>query len=527
MSELSQPTQKLISRYQAWQQSLLRKEGVATVHVDEVAAKVAAFYEKIRGVIDWREEHLLRRAAIERILKRRMLLGQESKNLAQSFVLELIRAGYFPNDRIEEAKIEIVQKTLDKYLLIIQNSAAPAEKLKVRLYGWIFGVAACEVEEILDPLRRERALIDYMQEVMQEKIQVTPQIPELEKNTQISIAIQRALFKLDKPIITYHLLKEKYPQWHDLPPNLLAEVSQNIYSIWNNIEKELKHPLAEKFYRICERYDTPYLILGDILSADPGGANEKISKPEILEGLVRKCYAARLNQVKSRIKRAAIYSTISIFLTKILLALAFEIPLDRFLTGKFSIQATALSVGLPPLLMFFLIATIRSPKKSNLEQVVLATMKIVFPVEKKEIYMLKIPESGGGLFKIIIPLFYLATFILSFGFIWWALDKLEFGIAAKIVFLLFLSLISFAGVKLRERSKELIVEPEKSGFLFFFLDSFSLPFIRIGRWLSGQWTKYNIVIITISAIIDMPLQLFTEFLEQWRNFLKEKKEDIH
>lgn len=60
MSQISEPTQKLIARYQQWHQSLQPKEGTATIHVDEVASKVAAFYEKIRGVIDWKEEHLLK-----------------------------------------------------------------------------------------------------------------------------------------------------------------------------------------------------------------------------------------------------------------------------------------------------------------------------------------------------------------------------------------------------------------------------------------------------------------------------------
>ena len=44
------------------------KPNIPTIHVDEVASAVAAFYEKIRGVVDWREEHLMRRAAIERML---------------------------------------------------------------------------------------------------------------------------------------------------------------------------------------------------------------------------------------------------------------------------------------------------------------------------------------------------------------------------------------------------------------------------------------------------------------------------
>ncbi len=86
MSELSQQTQRLIQRYQSWYQSLQPKEGISAIHVDEVASKVAAFYEKIRGVVDWREEHLIRKAAIERILKRRLFLQKNEKGLESRFV---------------------------------------------------------------------------------------------------------------------------------------------------------------------------------------------------------------------------------------------------------------------------------------------------------------------------------------------------------------------------------------------------------------------------------------------------------
>ena len=34
-----------------------------TINVDDVAARVASFYEAIRGIVDWREEHLLRKLA--------------------------------------------------------------------------------------------------------------------------------------------------------------------------------------------------------------------------------------------------------------------------------------------------------------------------------------------------------------------------------------------------------------------------------------------------------------------------------
>jgi len=101
MSQISETTQKLISRYQKWNQSLEPEQGITTIHVDEVASRVAAFYEKIRGIIDWKEEHLLKRRAIERILKRRLFSkllseGTISENsIAEPMILELIRGGHF------------------------------------------------------------------------------------------------------------------------------------------------------------------------------------------------------------------------------------------------------------------------------------------------------------------------------------------------------------------------------------------------------------------------------------------------
>lgn len=535
MPELSQKTQRLIQKYQSWYNSLQSREEIATIHVDEIASKVAAFYEKIRGILDWQDEHLLRKAAIERVLKRRLFLGQNGEEFAANFVYELIRGGHFLNNRIPEQKIETIQRLINKYVFILNNSQPPAEKLKVHLYDWLLSIAACEVEEVLDPPRQERALIEYMEECMQEKISVSAKISEPEKNIQISIAVQKALFKLDKIIISYHLFKKIYPDWleYNNPSNTplentsLKEIAVNIYSIWESIEKDLKHPLERKFYRICENYDTPYLILGDILSADPMGAPEKLKNPELLENSIREIYARKLKLLKSKAGRLAVYSTISIFVTKMLLAIAIEVPIEKYFTQQFNFRSLGLNILIPSILMLLLVVTVRPPGKSNAERVVMETIKITYQFDKKDIYEIRSPIKRGLLLNSIITLFYLATFLVSFGFIWWGLEKLNFWILSKIIFLIFFSLICYAGVKVRERSKELLIEEEKGGFLLFILDSFSMPFIKVGKWLSSQWKRYNILLVLMTALIEMPFQLFVEFIENWRVFLKEKKEEIH
>jgi len=530
MADLSRQTQKLIQEYRAWHNSLQPKTEIPTIHVDEVASAVAAFYEKIRGVVDWKEEHLMRRSAIERMLKRRLLLTKDSQEVAEPLILELIRSGHFPNDRIPETSVVQVKKIIEKYIYILENAPmTEGEKIKAQLYDWLLSIAACEIEEELAPPHRERALIDYMTEAMTERIKLNNGMTEEQKNVQIHIAVQKALFKLDNPIIIYNLIKKQYPKWHDLKNNEspLPEIAQNIYLSWKNFEKALKKRLSEKFYKICERYDTAYLVLGDVISEEPMNALQKLSAPEELESKIVSAYEKRLKTIKKRINRAAIYATISIFLTKILLALAIEVPFDRYVTGQFSYEALGFNILIPALLMLFLILTIKPPKKENLQQVIMEIMKITYETEAKDAYVIKIPKERSWLMDTFVTGFYLLGFLASFGLIIWGLQKLEFGILSMVIFLVFISLISFAGTKLRERSRELEIVQRKESFLVFIIDFFSLPIIRMGKWLSGQWAKYNVIVVFFNFLIDMPLQTFIEFLEKWREFLREKKEEIH
>jgi len=273
MPQLSEATQKLISRYQIWYQAQQPKTGVSTIHVDEVASRVAAFYEKIRKIVDWKEEHLMRRSAIIRKLKRRFLdleinNALAGNEIAEPLVLELIRGGHFPNDKIEETKIADVQRVINKYIFILRNKAgAKTSREKFQFYNWLVEIAACEIEEVLYPFAREKALIDYMFELMKERIHLNEkitkkgEITEEEKNIQIYVAVQQALFKLDSPIISYNLLKYRFPQWNSASHDLLYQISKNAYALWQRIEKDLSHPLGKKFYAICEKYDTPYLLL--------------------------------------------------------------------------------------------------------------------------------------------------------------------------------------------------------------------------------------------------------------------------
>lgn len=537
--ELNQETKNLIKGYQIWQRSLRPKEGVSTIHVDEVAMKVAAFYEQIRTIIDWKEEHLMRRAAIIRKLKRRFLDLElnnfsEKENVAESLIMELIRGGHFPNDRIEETKIISVQKIVEKYIFILKNNPEnKEERAGLQFYNWLLEVAACEIEETLAPSIKEMALINFMFEMIKNRIKVSEKIYELgllkkeDTDVQIYIAVQQALFKMDDPIISYNLIKYKYPKWEEESEDELFKVSQNIYQIFQGIENDLNHPLARKFYTICEKYDTPYLLLGDVLShPDIEKIGREIQDPHILEQLVRKSYIERLIDLKKRINRAAIYSTISIFATKILSLIVLELILARIFEGHVSVIILIADVLIPTALMFLLVMNIRPPSEKNLHVAVMETIKIVYQKEKNDIYEVRMNRKRGPVTRTILSLIYLLGACISFGFIYWVLGVLKFPDTSIVINIIFIALILFAGTALNRRAQELTIAEESEGFVMFIADILFLPITGLGRWMSSKWKKYNAIAAFFNALIDMPFSAFVEFLERWRYFIKERKEEI-
>jgi hypothetical protein len=260
---------------------------------------------------------------------------------------------------------------------------------------------------------------------------------------------------------------------------------------------------------------------------NPSEAQKKLENPSVLENLIKETYGKRVIKLREKLNRAALYSTISIFITKIVSALAVEIPFDIYITQAFSYQTLGINIIFPPFLMFVLVKTIRPPKKGNLQKVIMEVIKITYETKKKDVYVAKKPAKRGIILNSIIIFFYLLGFLGSFGIIIWGLQSLNFGILSMAIFLLFLTMISYTGIKIRQRAKELIIQEEQETFLGMIFDFFSLPIIRVGRWISSQWQKHNAVIIIFNSLIDMPFQLFIEFLEQWRYFLKEKKDEIH
>src|SRR3989339_1070503 len=111
---LSQYTKALLDTFKMAKKRV-RPDDISALSVSQTVSFFALVYEKIRNAVEYREEHLIRRASIERIFKRRLMLNPECHDEAENIIRELLWARYFPPDSLSTNDVENVQKIISKY----------------------------------------------------------------------------------------------------------------------------------------------------------------------------------------------------------------------------------------------------------------------------------------------------------------------------------------------------------------------------------------------------------------------------
>ncbi len=515
--EQSEAVQELIKEYAIYleHKQADQKETSEKIHVDEIAAKVAAFYEKVRNIIDYREEHLLRKQIIDRILRRRIFLKNFDKNFAEPLIKELIRSGHLPNDTVPETKIWPVQDIIDNFINLVEHGVFANEGEKIEVSEWLIMITASAIEEELFPPTKERMLSSTMFAVIRSNLEVrNAELSQEEKDIQLFIAVQRALFRPDIDQLQYRLLKFMHPRWGTKnmeAPHGLIDMKRSILAF-------LKNPIGRSFFRLCNRQKIVFLLLGDLVSSGT-------PVTENFEGLLKSAYQDRYKKEKAQFRRLAFFSVISFFISKVVVALAIEIPLDAHFSHAFSLRTIVMSIALPPLLMLCIILFIKLPSKQNYYLVASEVKNVVFPTEPRK-YVVTIPKKRGFAGELFVRAAHFITLIVVIYMLTKGLLLLDFSVASIVIFLLFTSMVIATGVRINNRAKDMNLMKEKATMLNFIGDLIAIPFMTIGKWAIAGLGKFNILIIAFNFLIELPFQLFIEFLENFRGFIKAKKEEV-
>ncbi len=522
--------QKIINVWQTQDQK--PPTHIPKIKTSQIAGKLAFVYEKIRNAVEYSEDHLLRKRAIKRIIKRKIIfLPPQLKNsdyeISKSLIVELVRANYLPNDAIPETKIDEISKIIKKYEFLIENLE---ETKKRKIQDWLICLAACEIEEILVPPKKNNAFVEMMYNYINNNITYDEKINLSDHNKKIQtyFAIHRVLLKSDRETLAFYSLKLFYPNWSKINQTELNDVIQNLTEVYEIIEKQITHPLAEHFQKLLLPWAVPFKILRDAADSSPKHLPNLLSNQDALNLEVVRLCQIRYRNTKTILKRSAVRSIIYIFFTKTILAFILEIPYDLIIVGYINYLPLFSNIIFHPFLMFLIAVTTKVPGPKNTERIKNMVQMIVYGKNQEKIYFKprKSLQKGTMAF-IFFNTFYLLIFLISFGLIISFLFTLKFNLSNGFLFILFLCLVSFFGIRIRQNARELMVINKKENFITFIFDLLTLPLIRAGRWISIKSSNINIFMFVLDFIIEAPFKIIVEVFDEMVMFIKEKKEEIY
>lgn len=511
--ELSPVVNALIASFE--EQKQYAKEGVHP-SVSGTVSLLAVLYEKARNAVEFRAEHLVRRASIERILKRRILLNGGSSTIAENLILELLWAKYIDSSLVDDAKIAEIQRIIERYLTLKHHAS----------WETMLELASSEIEETLVSARRREALTNFFYQAVRPKI-VLLHVEERFVNMQTYIGIERAYNQADQPLLLYHLMKMIQPEWFTLSAAEAPAQASTLLTNLSLISQNLIEPIGEPLSRFIRKHVPPFLLIRDFF-LEVNDPRSVIEKPEEFEKKLAELASVRYQEIGIKVRRAMIRSIIYIFLTKMIFAFALEAPFDIYIAKKISYLSLAINTIFPPVLLFLVAGLIGVPGAENTKRLIGRITKIFYHFDelKDEIDVFTTEkEIRRPVLTTVFSLFYLATFLISFGLISFVLTKLEFSIASQLIFVFFVTLVSFFAYRIRASAKEYDMG-ERQGFLSPLVDFFFLPVLRVGHILSREIAKINIFIFLFDFILEAPLKVIFEVAEEWIRFVRTKKDEI-
>ncbi|MFA5155183.1 MAG: hypothetical protein WC453_02010 [Patescibacteria group bacterium] len=531
-------------------------DNIPRIKVSTLISRLAVFYEKIRNAVDYDEEHLLRKNAIARILRRQIVIegvltASDSDKIAEHLLVELIRGSYLPNNQIPEAKIAEVAAMLKKYIalknrmsanlnteLAAQTDIKQAKDLineKNQLTTWLLTLAACEIEESLSPNPVKQVIVSNLFSVLSRNIQLPKDLPyEKDLEIQIYLSISRNFLKFDKEMLNFVLFKYYNSGWPTLRLEAAGEneairtIADNLRAMKSEMDQQISHPLARQLDKIVRLYSLYFSILAETVEADPAKIYGELEHGEqAFTTAIRKVCDKKYKKAKSRLWRVALRSIIYIFLTKSIFVFLIEVPATQWFGETLNPLALAINVAFPAILLFVIVFFTKLPGEDNTRQIIAGIKEIsILGQERKQPLVLRRPPRRNWFMRALFNLIYIVAFYVSIYYIVLALTRIHFTWVSVIIFLFFLAFVSFFSVRTTSGIKELLVVDRKENLFTFLIDLFYMPIILVGRWLSQNFSKINVFIFLFDFVIEAPFKVLVEVAEDWTRYVRERRDNL-
>ena len=523
--ELSKPIQKLIKQFKLHDEIESQRFASEGIKTTKAVSFIAFVYEKFRNVVDYKEDHLLLRNTVQRILNRKLSLGTTGKKISKPLVQEVIWARYikyFPEDQLH-----LIEQVIDKYvylLNLLENRHYDIKPSKIR--DWVLGVASTEIERILLIRVKQDAIIELMYNDTLPSVEINdPTTTKNFHNIQIFDAIHKALFKSDREMLRFHLLNFYHPKWSKPNKDVINEVATNFNKLYSEIENILNYSFADKIFRFMRRRTAPFVILEKAIDSM---SKEDLQNEEEVKMTVHSTCQKEYRKSRGIVFRAAFRSIVYIFITKSVFALLLEFPYEYYIVKEVHWVGLIINILFPVFIMFFIVSFIRIPGEENTKKIFTKISQLLYKgtTDKTSQKFVISSKTDWGSRSLLFRLIYITAFCLVFGTILFVLIFLKFNIFSIGIFIFFLSLVSLFAYRVRLKARELAVTDDNQGIIPTLFDFLFLPILSVGTWLSSSLSKINVFIFVFDFILEAPIKTLIQTGEEFINFFREKKEEI-
>lgn len=527
--KLSHFTNALITTFKSIKRKT-RPDDMSKIMVSQTVSFFALVYEKIRNAVEFREDHLILRASIERVIKRRLSLNPEGKGEAENLVRELLWARYFDNGSLGGSDIIKFQSIIDKYLIIRKQIVTGREgELQQYLNQFIINLMTCELEEALNPESsvRQSSFTFFIYQVLRKKIKIEG-LSEEQKDAYFLVAIEKAYGRSDRAYQQYHLFTTLYKKINDYSNQEILSLSTKLPTIFKRLDDMITSPYVDNLMKFCRKQLPPFTVLFSILKNKKDTIENILNNREKLWNEVDITCREKYQQLGNRIRNLAIRSFIYIFLTKMFFALILEYPVSKLIYGEVNNYSIIINSIFPPFLMLAILAFFRVPDESNTKKIynrIIEIIDIDKTYETQVAYMPKRPRVRRPSLIFGFTVFYSLTFFITLLIIYEILLLLNFNLVSQVVFVFFVSVVTFFSYRIKQMVNEFKLD-EKENIITPIIDFFFMPILSLGKFFSSEIAKLNFFIFIFDFLIEAPFKLVFEIVEEWISFVKKRKEEI-
>ncbi len=466
---------------------------------------LAGAYEKARNALEYRADNLVRRAAIERILRRRMFLDKNPETLASDLLTELKWARYLSQAEAGATKKPKLVTILLKYTSYTGHVIPPE---------WIVKIASAEIEELFNLNRDYNQFTFFAFQAIKQKVAIA----DANLDLFLYFATDKIYAGSDAEQIAYHIISLA-------GENIDSAKLEEGWKLFNLAKNSKLTPRINKFVR---RQMSPLVLLRDMYFYAPGDFKSIVANREKFIERAGEVLKTQLEQVSGKIATAGVRSILYVFLTKMVLAFGLEVPFEIVAYGNINKLPLVLNIVFPPILMWISSMQIKVPTTKEREALVERTWYIVenFDDLKNEDDVLT-PENAknkASLAYYIFSILYAIFFVGIFGVIFYVLGLIGYRFFSKLIFIFFLTIIAFFAYRISQIAKVYFWKGpgrEKSSLA----DMVFLPILTIGSLLSQGLGKLNFLAFAFDFILEAPFKLILGFVDDWVQFLSMKKEE--